>query len=86
MQIERLEILDIRLGRPSEDHAEARWVRRSKRLKCGCIRRGKGVCPFGTPFCFVTSSQAFKTGVSGFRPRALPLGCGGEMVLWMSTQ
>ena len=38
------------------------------------------MCPFGTPFCFVTAVKALKTGVSGLRPPALPLGCDGRMV------
>jgi hypothetical protein len=46
----------------------------------GGIGRGEGARPFGIPFCAANEVEAFGTGVSGFRPPALPFGCDGWMV------
>ena len=46
----------------------------------GGIGRGERVRPFGIPFCVASEVKVFGTGVSGFRPPALPFGCEGRMV------
>ena len=46
----------------------------------GGIGRGERVRPFGIPFCIASEVEAFGTGVSGFRPPALPFSCKGRMV------
>ena len=38
----------------------------------GGIGRGERIRPFGIPFCVASDAEAFVTGVSGFRPPALP--------------
>lgn len=46
----------------------------------GGIGRGERVRPFGIPFCVPSEVEALGTGVSGFRPPALPFSCDGRMV------
>jgi len=46
----------------------------------GGIGRGEGARPFGIPFCVANKVEGFGTGVSGFRPPALPFSCDGRMV------
>lgn len=46
----------------------------------GGIQRGEGARPFGVPFGFISEVEALDTGVSGFRPPALPLCCDGRIV------
>ena len=44
------------------------------------IGGSQGVRPFGIPFCVTSEVEAFGTGVSDFRPPALPFRWEGRMV------
>ena len=57
-----------------------KW-RVATRVLRGGIGRGERVRPFGIPFCVTSGPEAFGTGVSGFRPPALPFSREGWMVV-----
>ena len=66
------------VGVLSQGSADLRWRVGTQVLRLGL--EGARVRPFGFPFCVTSEVEAFGTGVSGFRPPALPFRWEGRMV------